>query len=501
VYLGFSNVNLGTSALTSNTSGIQNTAFGFSALKSNTTGSSNTALGHSALQGLTGGFNGNTAIGYEALSANNCNAVFNTAVGRGALRSNIGAGGNVAVGYLALTNFSLVAGAAGDNTAVGNNSQQGTSTGLSNTTVGKSSGSNISTGSQNAFFGALAGGTITTQGNNTAVGYNALKFGTLSVGAQNVTCIGYEAQPSHAAVSNEIVLGSGIETLKCRVIWIQSNSGLGGNRQNTLIGSAVGQPTNGDNTIIGYSAGTNLTAAAGNTMLGSVAGLQLTTGNFNTFIGGLAGRLQQGSTSNNTFVGYQAGSLAAITGGNNTLLGYQAGSSITTATNIMCLGYQAAPTAATASNEITLGNASIGVLRCNATTITSLSDARDKTDVAPLSSKFGLSFVEQLKPVAFKWDKREWYENGVANGTKKEDKLCVGFLAQDLKQLQEDNGCDGLNLVYESNPDKLEATYGNLLIPLIKAVQELSQQVAGLKATVDAQQTTIAHLMSCRNIE
>ena len=42
-----------------------------------------------------------------------------------------------------------------------------------------------------------------------------------------------------------------------------------------------------------------------------------------------------------------------------------------------------------------------------------------------------------------------------------------------------------LNLVYESNPNKLEATPGNILVPLIKAVQELSLKVKQLEAQIN----------------
>jgi outer membrane murein-binding lipoprotein Lpp len=40
-------------------------------------------------------------------------------------------------------------------------------------------------------------------------------------------------------------------------------------------------------------------------------------------------------------------------------------------------------------------------------------------------------------------------------------------------------------LVYESNPDRLEAKYGNLIPVLAKAVQELSAKVAELEAKVN----------------
>ena len=42
------------------------------------------------------------------------------------------------------------------------------------------------------------------------------------------------------------------------------------------------------------------------------------------------------------------------------------------------------PSSATASNEITSGNSNVTELRCADTTISSLSDARDKTDIIDL---------------------------------------------------------------------------------------------------------------------
>jgi hypothetical protein len=40
---------------------------------------------------------------------------------------------------------------------------------------------------------------------------------------------------------------------------------------------------------------------------------------------------------------------------------------------------------------------------------------------------------------------------------------------------------DIIDLVYESNPDRLEAKYGNLIPILVKAIQELAAEVEQLK--------------------
>ena len=48
--------------------------------------------------------------------------------------------------------------------------------------------------------------------------------------------------------------------------------------------------------------------------------------------------------------------------------------------------------------------------------------------------------------------------------------------------MQTDASADYMNLVYESNPDKLEASYGNLIPVLVQAIKELSAQVKELQS-------------------
>jgi len=107
--------------------------------------------------------------------------------------------------------------------------------------------------------------------------------------------------------------------------------------------------------------------------------------------------------------------------------------------------------------------------------MTGLSDKRDKTNIQDLKSS--LDFINELKPVTFNWDKREWYDTCVSDGSKTNNKLVSGFIAQDLKEAQEKYDMKYLNLVYESNPEKLEASVGNLLPALIKGFQELSSLI------------------------
>jgi hypothetical protein len=168
------------------------------------------------------------------------------------------------------------------------------------------------------------------------------------------------------------------------------------------------------------------------------------------------GGTSYGYSNDNTAVGYFAGRYA-YTGNNNTFIGNEAGPSSATA-NI--------------NNAIYLGNSSITSLKCNVQTISSLSDKRDKTNIETLP--VGLDFINELKPVSFDWDRRD--------GTFK-DKKDTGFIAQELDEVQvKYNVEDYLELVSKDDPDRLEASYGKLIPVLVKAIQELSEEVSSLKS-------------------
>merc|ERR1711981_887075 len=170
-------------------------------------------------------------------------------------------------------------------------------------------------------------------------------------------------------------------------------------------------------------------------------------------------------------IGYETGT-ALTSGGDNLICGPSAGDALTTGSNNVILGHDAAASAVDVDNEITLGNSSIATLRCQVTSITALSDRRDKTDINTLD--LGLDFVDSLKPVKFKWNTRE--------GLRKDGTYEAGFIAQDFQQIQKDNDADYLNLVLDSNPDRLEAAPGKLIPILVKAIQELTQEIELLKS-------------------
>jgi hypothetical protein len=256
-----------------------------------------------------------------------------------------------------------------------------------------------------------------------------------------------------------------------QAIKIGFQAGLSLGIGSTAVGRyALNVSTGQNNTGIGFQAGRLQTTGFGNTALGAYSMNDFVTGSANTALGYFALRYAT-SSNNSTGVGSQA-LLNLLTGINNTALGQDAGRNITTGDNNVCIGFNAQATSATVSNEITLGNAVNSVLRCQVTSITSLSDARDKKEIEELP--VGLDFVKGLKPVKFLWNDRD--EEG------KHDIKDFGFIAQDLKKSQEDaNLADTLKLVYEENPEKLEASYGKLIPILVKAIQELTAKVEALE--------------------
>ena len=246
---------------------------------------------------------------------------------------------------------------------------------------------------------------------------------------------------------------------------------------NTAIGAlSLRSNTTGavNNTAVGHQSAFNNTTGQNNTSIGkdSLLGQSgLSTGSGNTAIGNQA--LNQNTTGyTNVGLGISAG-FSITSGFNNTCLGGQSGALLTTGSNNIIIGQDSNAATATTNNSITLGNSSNTILRCAVTSITSLSDARDKKDVKELGA--GLDFVKELKPVEFVWDDRD--ESG------KHDVKDFGFIAQDLKKSQEDAGlAETLKLVYEENPEKLEASYGKLVPILVKAIQELTAKVEALEA-------------------
>lgn len=139
-------------------------------------------------------------------------------------------------------------------------------------------------------------------------------------------------------------------------------------------------------------------------------------------------------------------------------------------------------------------------LYSNNTTI-STSDSRLKTDVT--DSPLGLSFIESLRPVSYKWivGKQEVVKDAEGHGiiigqdplgkpifemaSTPGQRLHYGFIAQEVKTALDASGVeDFAGWVQDdlSNPDSTQSlSYEQFIAPLVKAVQELTDRVKQLE--------------------
>ncbi len=363
-----------------------------------------------------------------------------------------------------------------------------------NTFLGINAGNfTLTTANENTGIGYLSLSDLTTGDYNTAVGRSALEFNT--TGYSN-TAMGYFSLSTNTTGVQNTALGDyslfantdGYENTAVGYLSLESN--IEGYR-NTAVGSeSLNLNTYGrDNSAFGYQSLYNNTTGVVNSAFGRESLFSNTTGHSNSAYG--SGTLYKNiSGYENSAFGYNAlfnnttgyrnstygnGSLLHnTTGYENSAFGYYAGSTITTGVNLTCIGYNAEPTSASATNQITLGNSSVTSLRCAVTTITALSDARDKKNIKDL--KLGIDFLMKLKPRQYNWDKREWYENNISDGSKMNKEPTAGFIAQELNEAQITANAEWLNLVLKDNPEKWEATPGNLLPIIVKAVQELKAE-------------------------
>ena len=438
-------------------------------------------LGSGAMPSV-GGFRYNTAVGINAgndvttaeesvfigfgAGSKIVSSRWNTVVGARAMQNSVTGGNNTAIGRLAL-GTGTVESSAGRNVAVGVLAGEDVSTGYWNTFLGSDSGQNVTSGISNTFVGKGSGQNITTGSNNVAIGNGALDAAT--TGGRNIA-IGQDAMGLGAATAAS---GDNI------AIGYQAGYDLTSATGNVLIGLRSGTNlTSGSQSVfVGRDAGASITTAAENTFIGDQSGANITGGS-NTAVGhfSLYGGASPSTLQSSAF-GYYSG-YRVTTGIRNTFLGAVAGfnstTGVTTGSNNTLVGYASEASSATVSNEITLGNSSIATLRCQVTTITSLSDARDKTDIQPLNA--GLEFVEALNPVSFTWNMRDGGKVGEAD---------TGFIAQDLQAAQAKTGVTIPDLVYDVNPDKLEAGYGKLVPVLVQAIKDLSDKVKDLEARLE----------------
>lgn len=265
------------------------------------------------------------------------------------------------------------------------------------------------------------------------------------------------------------------------------------------------------NSAFGYAALYSTSTGTYNTACGSAA-LYDNNGSYNTATGFEALRLNR--ESYNAAFGYQA-LRNTIASQYNVAFGYQAGWSLDNGynnvflganTNVNGIGYYnviaiGQATVCTAPSQVTMGNPATGSYRAYANW-SNISDGRYKKNVK--EDVPGLSFINKLRPVTYNLDatglenflnksitnKGEVSANAKAIMDKafkeKGDIVQTGFIAQEVEKSAREIGFDfsGVDAAKNEN-DIYGLRYAEFVVPLVKAVQELSAENDALKKEVD----------------
>ncbi|HWK02061.1 MAG TPA: tail fiber domain-containing protein [Puia sp.] len=395
-----------------------NTYLGYASGRKSSGGLSNTAFGYKSMeQNATGSYN--TAFGVQTLSVNaNGGSIGskNTAIGHQALMNNLGTTGNTAVGYQALFDNS-----SNLNTAVGYQAMYHGGQGAS-TAVGAEA---LYSGGGNS---------------NTAIGVRAL-YACAATASYN-TVSGFEAMISN--YSGSFNTGSGYQVMH------DNYSG----QYNTAYGSSslYANTYGNQNTSIGYNSLSKTIGSDGNTAIGYNAGASYNNGYYNCFIG---------SETDANGPGYY---------------------------NTIALGHG---TIVTAPNMMRVGNGSTASIG-GPVGWSTISDGRVKKNIQ--ENIPGLAFINRLRPVSYNIDaaaidrivqppiktnvaRREinTSEQMQSSYQEKEKIVYTGFVAQEVEQ-----SAKAMNYAFSgvdaprNDKDLYGLRYSDFVVPLVKAVQELS---------------------------
>lgn len=432
---GDSNTVSGVASFVLNTTGKSNSAYGDYSLALNTTGNRNTGLGYRSLTNNNSGSE-NTAVGNLALT-NNYSGNFNVAIGSGSLIKNSGGYSNIAIGKDALANTvnsnNLVA--VGDSALYNQLDWAGEFFELENTAIGSKTQFNNKQGLHNTAVGFWALYSNINGNNNTATGNRALYYNTGSY-----------------------------------------NSAYGD--------ASLYTNTNGSsNSAFGASSLYVNTTGSSNSAFGNTALNSNTNGSYNTAIGVRA--LYFNTTqAKNTAIGYAAGDNK--TSSASTFLGFGAVSTVNGVDNSTAIGFSAS---VSASNQVRIGSPAVTSIGGYANW-TNVSDGRVKKNIK--SNVPGLSFINKLKPVTYNLNleaadnitgrKTETDENAQKSKASKESVVYSGFIAQDVEATAKQLGYDfsGVDAAKNDN-DLYGLRYAEFVVPLVKAVQELSSENDVLK--------------------
>ena len=489
------NTAYGVNALAAITTADNNVAIGYEAGSSLTTHNSDVLIGYQAGKALSTDDDGVIAIGYQAgLSLTTCSSsVFigkNAGDGHDTEDHNMGIGRNALTGSVAGGEY---------NVGIGNYSLAALTSADNNVAIGYLAGTAITSGGTNTLIGYEAGTNITTETGNTFIGEQS---GRANTGSSNT--------------------GGGRDTLYTNTNG-QYNVAIGDGALTTL-NDTGGTDEADKNTSVGYQAGANATTGAFNTHVGYQAGIRATTTNANCLIGRGTGGPQTGNGANN-LIGTSCGNsmtsayynqalgsscLTSVTDGyNNIAIGHDAGLVVTTGNHNIYMGYKTIASSNSETNTILIGmgdginnfssggsdNIRIGKRTSyihtdnDSASFSTGSDERWKKNIA--DNSVGLDFINELRTVTYNWKKHSELDNTFSEydstdvDSPDDTKLKYGLIAQEVKTAMDTHS---VNEKFEgwradsSHPDgKQMVSNDAFVIPLIKAVQELTTRIKALE--------------------
>jgi len=429
------------------------------------------------------------------------------------------------------------------NTCIGNDAGKSIDTAARLTAIGNRAGENV-TGQNNTIVGANSGFGITSGTANTIVGVGAVETGNRS----NITAVGYSAGSKGAHQGTFVGVDAGKEATSDSLVYIGYKAGENATGStNTVLGHNAFKTTNSGNQNVAIGsealqlyADTGSNPYQGSTAVGRRALYNATTGNENVAVGRLSGMFLTTGTKNTILGNLTAftddGTGALTTGDNNIIIGCEALSSSATVSNEVTIGNSSitkfrvpginfvlkdnggTPTdghVLTVDSNGEAGFTDLGLSFSNGNTIASsniLPDTNNSLNLGSsskrwsvvfaanafntsdknikntiLDSDLGLSFINKLRPVSYKWNQKE--EENL------DSKTHYGFIAQEIETalISENKTLDDFAGVYkpdnykeDGTGDTMAISINEILSPLVKAVQELSNKIKTLETEVES---------------
>lgn len=331
----------------------------------------------------------------------------------------------------------------------------------------------ISNPVSNCTFVGLLAGQSSAAGNNTGFGFQSLK--------NNVSGFSNTGTGSGSLTNNT----SGYANTAMGTAALSFN--LDGNT-NTAVGveSLLGNLSGYNNTAVGYQALYSNVNTYNNTAVGWTALYDNNSGVYNTAVGDLSGTSCKSNT-NCSFFGTSTGQSVITAFNNSTTIG--AGGRIT------------------ASNQVRIGSSSVTSIG-GFTGWSNVSDGRFKINVK--EDVKGLDFINQLRPITYNLNVMELSQFLGENITgfspevrekmmqginEKSEIVYTGFIAQEVEKAAKNLDFDFSGVDKPQNENSLYGLrYAEFVVPIVKAVQELSKENQELKNEIQTLKNNISEL-------